>query len=78
MKHYQQKRINNETITMLKKLVLISGLHPPSYATTIEQLNTLGYTTSRGNLWTAHRLFRMLQRNKIGGLYGLRKIVQSS
>jgi len=76
MKRLQQKYGNQRTIDMLKKLMLISNRRTPSYETTVAQLNTLGYSTSRGNPWTAQRLLRMLQRNNISGLDGLKKSIQ--
>lgn len=71
MKRWQQKKKNIETIDMLKKLILINRNHPHSYEVTAEQLNALGFRTSRGNLWTPQRLLRMLQRSSISGLHGL-------
>lgn len=69
----QQKHINQNTIEMVKNLVLLSGRHAPSYEQTSFELNTLGYTTSRGNQWTPKRLFRMLQRSGIRGLHELKQ-----
>lgn len=66
-----QKYINQKTIDMLKKLILMSSPHTPSYEQTAMQLNILGYSTSRGNPWTPKRLFRMLQRNGVRGIHGL-------
>ncbi len=45
----------------------------PSYKAIVAALNEQGLTTTRGNPWTAKRLFRMLQRNHISGLWGLAK-----
>lgn len=73
MKRWTQKHSNQKTIDMLKKLILISSPRTPSYEQTVAQLNTLGYSTSRGNPWTTQRLLRMLQRNNISGLHGLKQ-----
>lgn len=78
MKRWQQKCGNQKTIDILKKLILIGGQCAPCYEKIVGQLNTLGYTTSRGNHWTAQRLLRMLQRNSISGLDGLRRLTQAS
>lgn len=51
--------------------MLINNKKTPSYQQAVEQLNILGYSTSRGNPWTTQRLLRMLQRNSISGLHGL-------
>lgn|GEM_PF-3435723 len=76
MKRWLQKGANQKTISMLKQLILLSGNKTPSYKKTVEQLNTLGYCTSRGNPWTTQRLLRMLQRNNISGLHGLKQSTQ--
>ena len=73
MQRSQQKRINQNTINMVRNLVLLSGRHAPSYKRTVSQLNTIGYTSSRGNPWTPKSLFRMLQRNGIRGLHELKQ-----
>jgi len=73
MKRLRQKYGNQKTIDMLKTIILISSPRTPSYEKATAQLNTLGYSTSRGNPWTPQRLLRMLQRNGISGLHGLKK-----
>jgi len=76
MKRLRQKYGNQKTIDMLKTIILISSPRTPSYEKATAQLNTLGYSTSRGNPWTPQRLLRMLQRNNISGLDGLKKSIQ--
>lgn len=71
MKRLGQKYVNQRTIEMLKKLILMNSPRTPSYEQTAMQLNILGYSTSRGNPWTPKRLFRMLQRNGVRGIHGL-------
>ena len=71
MRRLGQKYINQKTIDMLKKLILMSSPHTPTYEQTAMQLNILGYRTSRGNPWTPKRLFRMLQRNRVSGIQEL-------
>lgn len=45
----------------------------PSYLAVVDTLNAENSVTSRGNAWTPKRLFRMLQRQGISGLHGLRE-----
>lgn len=71
MKRLGQKYVNQRTIEMLKKLILMSSPRTPSYEQTAMQLNILGHRTSRGNPWTPKRLFRMLQRNGVRGIHEL-------
>ena len=71
MTRTEQRKHNRAVI---KRVELIQGSrrwYPPSYKAAVVILNAEGYTTTRGNLWTAKRLFRMLQRRRIRGLWGL-------
>jgi len=71
MTRRQQNKINQKVINEIKPVV--NCFHIPAYKTIVATLNNNGYRTSRGNPWTPHRLFRMLQRNQISGLWGLKK-----
>jgi tRNA G26 N,N-dimethylase Trm1 len=83
MNHKNGKKHNLKIIKLVKKeihkprLVYLTGhvftvkrFNPPSYKHVCFELNSRGYTTTRGNSWTPQRLFRMLQRNGYSGLYG--------
>ena len=72
MKRRQQLEKNREVILELEGLIAASYFRIPSYARVVAALNCNSLTTSRGNTWTPKRLIRMLQRNGIGGLHGLR------
>lgn len=74
MKRHEQKKINNEVITLIEEH-LTSQYRPPSYKQICLVLENNGKITARGNSWTPKRLFRMLQRKGISGLHGLHKIV---
>lgn len=69
-----RKEQRKQNSAVVKRVMLIHGSrrwNTPSYKLVGSILNTEGYTTTRGNLWTPHRLFRMLQRRRISGLYGI-------
>lgn len=71
MTRTEQRKHNRAVI---KRVNLIQGgrrWRTPSYKLVVSVLNAEGYTTTRGNPWTPHRLFRMLQRKCIRGLWGL-------
>lgn len=72
MKRWQQVEKNREVIFQVEALINPSCFRLPSYARVVALLNRNALTTSRGNAWTPKRLVRMLQRNGIGGLHGLR------
>jgi hypothetical protein len=68
----QEQRKHNRAV--IKRVQLIQGCRrwfPPSYKAVVIVLNAEGYTTTRGNPWTPKRLFRMLQRKRVRGLWGL-------
>lgn len=68
----KEQRKHNRAV--IKRVTLIQGSrrwNTPSYKLVVSILNTEGYATTRGNPWTPHRLFRMLQRKRIRGLYGI-------
>lgn len=47
---------------------------PPSYKAVTGELNAKGLLTSRGNSWTPKSLLRMLQRQGISGLHGVKSV----
>lgn len=68
----KEQRKHNRAV--IRRVNLIQGSRhwrTPSYKSVVSILNSEGYTTSWGNPWTPHRLFRMLQRKRIRGLWGL-------
>ncbi|GLX77725.1 hypothetical protein tinsulaeT_10650 [Thalassotalea insulae] len=71
MKRQEQKDLNNNVISFVYRLIKKKRFHPPSYKFVCSHLNEVSFKTSRGKHWTPKRLFRMLQRNGFGGLYGL-------
>jgi len=75
MKHKRARAHNRKVIHRVGELVEQRSHRPwriPSYKAVVGVLNREGCTTSRGNAWTPHRLFRMLQRQGISGLHGIR------
>ena len=78
MKRCEQGQINNLVITRVAQLIQDKAYIVPPYSVVVSVLNAEGYRTSRNNKWTPRRLFRMLQRNHFGGLWGLRKLTRSS
>lgn len=72
MKRWQQVEKNREVICEVEALINSSCFRLPSYVRVVAALNRNALTTSRGNTWTPKRLVRLLQRNGIGGLHGLR------
>lgn len=72
MTRAQQRASNRQIIDIVKNIQGTRRWHTPSYRTVVAQLNREGHTTTRGNMWTPKRLFRMLQRQGIRGIYGLR------
>lgn len=66
-----QRATNQHIIEIVKDIQGSRRWRLPSYRTVVAILNNADLTTSRGNRWTPKRLFRMLQRNGIRGLYGL-------
>lgn len=77
MTRAQQKALNIKTIELVKQIQGSRRWRLPSYKTVVAILISADLTTSRGNPWTPKRLFRMLQRNGIRGLHGLRAITQT-
>ncbi|NVJ62199.1 MAG: hypothetical protein HWE27_17565 [Gammaproteobacteria bacterium] len=73
MKRLQQNELNEKVIEYLFIILDGDSNRALSYKTVCLRLNELGLTTSRGNQWTPKRLFRMLQRNGISGLWGLKE-----
>jgi hypothetical protein len=76
MKRTEQQQHNRVVVKRVIRLVsatLKYSWHLPSYAYVVNALNAEGLTTSRGNAWTPHGLFRMLQRYKISGLWKLKE-----
>lgn len=71
MTREEQSRKNTTVIKYVAKRVGTYYPRAPSYQRVVATLNTDGLTTTRGNIWTAQRLRRMLQRNGIAGIYGL-------
>lgn len=63
----------NLAIIQLVAALLAFDSRRASYKAIVAALNEHGLTTTRGNQWTAKRLYRMLQRNHISGLWGLAK-----
>ncbi len=76
MTHAQQRAANQKIIEIVKNIQGKRHWRLPSYRTVVANLNSANLTTSRGNHWTPKRLFRMLQRNGIGGLHGLSKQIE--
>ena len=70
MNREQQDQINQKAIHAVAAMMAGRPI-APRYRAVVAQLNAEGYRTSRGNDWTPHRLFRMLQRNGFSGLHGL-------
>lgn len=69
-----RKEQHKHNCIVINRVSLIKGSRRwrnPSYRFVVTILNTEGYTTTRGNPWTPKRLFRMLQRNRISGLWGI-------
>lgn len=77
MTRNQQRTINRAVIELIASLLVHRGCRG-GYKTIVDILNRQGMTTSRGNAWTAKRLFRMLQRNGISGLWGLSQKLSSA
>lgn len=71
MTRTEQRKHNRAVIKRVELLQGSRRWYPPSYKAAVMILNAEGYTTTRGNPWTAKRLFRMLQRRRIRGLWGL-------
>lgn len=61
---------------VIQRVAIIISNHrfraPPSYKAVTGELNANGLLTSRGNSWTPKSLLRMLQRQGIRGLHGLK------
>lgn len=72
MTRHQQRRTNSNTIQLVASL-MARTTRRASYKTIVAALNAQKLKTTRGNPWTPKRLFRMLQRNHIRGLWGLAK-----
>lgn len=72
MTHDQQAALNQQVIDRLAQ-ILANSSRMPSYKAAVATINAEGYHTSRGLPWTSHRLFRMLQRQGISGLWGLKQ-----
>lgn len=79
MTRQQQRQTNREVIRRLIDYMATCARswRVPSYGVVVRVLNSEGYRTSRGNLWTSKRLFRMLQREGISGLHGLCLILKN-
>lgn len=75
MNRFEQSQINKLVINRVVLLIHDKSCLVPPYSAVVSVLNVEGYKTSRNNDWTPRRLFRMLQRNQFGGLWGLRKQV---
>lgn len=78
MHRCEQSKINKLVINRVAVLLQEKGFLVPPYRAVVSVLNLEGYKTSRNNEWTSRRLFRMLQRNGFGGLWGLRKQLRQS
>lgn len=76
MTRHEQRLANQRAISraveLIETKVSNSWRQAPSYKAVAGALTLEGYRTSRGNLWTPKRLFRMLQREGISGLHGLK------
>lgn len=72
----EQKNINQLAICRAAQIIMSGAYFVPPYSVVVGVLNNEGYRTSRNNEWTNKRLFRMLQRNGFGGLWGLRKVAK--
>jgi hypothetical protein len=77
MTRAQQRATNQHIIEIVKNIQGTRRWRLPSYKAVVATLNNANLTTSRGNHWTPKRLFRMLQRNGIRGLHGLRTTTQT-
>jgi hypothetical protein len=73
IKRTQQREINRKAISKAYLFMSSNGLNGCGYKAVVGALTFEGYLTSRGNLWTPKRLFRMLQREGISGLHGLKR-----
>lgn len=71
MKRSEQHRFNKRAIKRVIKVDTGRWFRAPPYSLAISLLNAEGFTTSRGNCWTRRSLYRMLQRERFRGLYGL-------
>jgi hypothetical protein len=71
MKQDEQHQINQSAINRIKQIPRHGYWITPRYKTVIDMLLAEGYETSRGNIWTTRRLYRMLQREGFCGLRGL-------
>lgn len=79
MNRNEQQALNIHVIDNTGRIITrhYNRYRPPSYKYTCLQLNQAKLTTSRGNIWTPKRLFRMLQRNGYSGLWGLHKFMNN-
>jgi hypothetical protein len=71
MTHEERRKYNRAVIKRVNTIEGSRRWRVPSYKLVVSILNTEGYTTTRGNPWTPKRLFRMLQRKRISGLWAL-------
>ena len=71
MKRPEQHEFNARAIQRVAKVDTGRWCRAPRYRIAVSLLNGEGFTTSRGNPWTLRSLYRMLQRERFRGLYGL-------
>lgn len=76
MTRHEQIRLNLRTIKFVSEFIAPFP-QLPSYKTVTEYLNRNQRQTSRGNEWSSRALFRMLQRNGIAGLHGLKEQIRN-
>lgn len=73
MTRKDRKKHNRRVIIQIAKICKSGRFHAPSYQCVIDHLNNNGWRTADQRIFTRRSLYRMLQRNGISGLWGLRK-----
>ena len=64
---------NRAVIQRVAAMVTSAGHRLPSYKAVTAALNRDGWRSTRGSPWTCRALYRLLQRQGVSGLNGLRK-----